>query len=103
MKKVLVVFLAVMFLASVVESKMVDNQTNARTIQRIQRISQILDNARNQVEVEYAAIQADIAAYPGRYDPDDKTDLQTLASGLTTIKNEIVAWEAQKNSLFPDM
>ena len=103
MKKVIIVFLAVMFMASIAIAKMVDSQTNARTIQRIQRISQILDNARNQVGVEYAAIQADITAYPLRYDLDDKTNLQTLASGLTTIKNNIVAWEAQKNTLFPDM
>ena len=103
MKKIFVAMFLVMFVATFVHAKMVDSQTNARTVQRIQRISQILDNARNQVGVEYAAIQADIVVYPSRYDANDITNLQSLAPYLTIIKNDIIDYEAQKETVFPDM
>lgn len=103
MKKVIVVILIAMFLVTIAEARMVDSQTNARTIKRIQRISQILDNTRNQIGIEYAAIQADIQAHPSRLHPDDRASLQSLAALLTTIKDNIAAYEAQKNIVFPDM
>ena len=103
MKRLIVVFLAVMFIASVAEAKMVDNQNEERAIKGIQKISRILNDARNQVGTEVVKLQADIAADPDRYDPNDITALQSLFPYLTTIKNDISAYEGQKDIVFPNM
>ncbi len=100
-----VVLLAIALIAPPVfaKDKMVDSQTRERTIKRLQRISDVLSSAKNQVGIEQAAIEADIAAHADRFEADDITALQTLFPYMTTVKNEITNYETEKNTLFPDM